>query len=98
MNPNSQAWPRLAAAARHTPDDLDAGAPYGFATRIAALGLAVPAAVLPRATLEKFALRGLFAACALSVAAVAFGYSAFRTEQETEAVTGDTVTEVLAQS
>ena len=98
MNPHHQQWLRLAAAARQAPDDRDAQAPYGFATRVAALGLAAPAAILPRAVLEKFALRGLFAACALSVVAAAFGYSAFQTEQETEAIVGDTVTEVLAQS
>lgn len=98
MNPNHQAWLRLTAAARNAPDDRDASAPFGFATRVAALGLAAPASLVPRVVLEKFALRGLFAACALSVVVAAFGYSAFWNEQETEAVTGDTVTEVLAQS
>jgi hypothetical protein len=98
MNPHHQPWLRLTSAARQASDLRDDSAPYGFALRVAALGLAAPAAVLPRALLEKFALRGLFAAGALSVAAAAFGYSAFQTEQETEAVTGDTVTEVLAQS
>lgn len=98
MNPHHQQWLRLATAARQAPDDRDETAPFGFATRVAALGLMAPAAVLPRAVFEKFALRGLFAACALSAAAAAFGYTAFTSEQETEAVTGDTVTEVLAQS
>ena len=98
MNPNHDAWLRLTAAARRATDERDVEAPYGFATRLVALGFAAPAAPLPRAMLEKFALRGLFAACALSVAAAAFGYSAFSAEQETEVATGDTVTEVLAQS
>ncbi|MBX3735977.1 MAG: hypothetical protein KF715_04745 [Candidatus Didemnitutus sp.] len=98
MNPHNQQWLRLIAAARSAPNDRDESAPFGFATRVAALGLMAPAAVLPRAVFEKFALRGLFAACALSAAAAAFGYSAFTSEQETEAVAGDTVTEVLAQS
>lgn len=98
MNPNHEAWLRLTAAARRAPDERDASAPYGFATRVAALGFGAPAAPIPRALLEKFALRGLFAACTLSVAAAAFGYSAFSSEQETEVATGDTVTEVLAQS
>lgn len=98
MNPHNQQWLRLVAAARQAPYDRDETAPFGFATRVAALGVMAPAAVLPRALLEKFALRGLFAACALSAAAAAFGYSAFTSEQETEAVAGDTVTEVLAQS
>lgn len=98
MNPHNQQWLRLVAAARSAPDSRDDTVPYGFATRVAALSLGAPAAMLPRAVLEKFALRGLFAACALSIAAAAFGYSAFRSEQETEVATGDTVLEVLAQS
>jgi hypothetical protein len=98
MNPHYQQWLRLTTAARSAPDGRDDAAPYGFATRVAALGLAAPAAVLPRALLEKFALRGLFAACAFSVAAAAFGYSALQSDRETEATSGDTVTEVLAQS
>lgn len=98
MNPHHQQWLRLATAARSARDDRDDAAPYGFATRVAALGLAAPAAPLPRALLEKLALRGLFAACALSVAAVVFGYSALMSDQEIEVVSGDTVTEVLAQS
>ncbi|MBA3850172.1 MAG: hypothetical protein C0502_09285 [Opitutus sp.] len=98
MNRPDQAWRRLAAAARRAPDEGEPAAPCGFATRVAALGLTdapLPAAV---ALLEKFALRGLLAAAACSVAAAAFGYSAFSAEQEYETVTGDLVTEILAQS
>lgn len=98
MNPHHQQWLRLTAAARQAPDEREASAPYGFATRVAALGLAAPAALPPRALLEKFALRGLFAAGALSVAAAAFGYSALQSDRESDAISGDTVTEVLAQS
>ncbi len=98
MNRPEQAWQRLAAAARRAPEEAVATAPYGFATRVAALGLAAAPLPTAGALLEKFALRGLLAAAACSVAAAAFGYSAFITEQEYETVTGDLVTEVLAQS
>lgn len=98
MNPHHQQWLRLTAAARQAPELRDDTAPYGFATRVAALGLAAPVAPLPRVLFEKLALRGLFAASALSVAAAVFGYTALSTDQETEVVSGDTVTEFLAQS
>lgn len=98
MNPRHSEWLRLAAAARHAPVERDETAPYGFATRVAALGLAAPAAPLPRVMLEKLALRGFFAACVLSVAAVVFGYSTFKAESDSEIVSGDVVTEMLAQS
>lgn len=97
MNRNDQAWQRLAAAARRAPAESDASAPYGFATRVAARAFAT--APLPaNALLEKFALRGLFVAGAFSIAAAAFGYTALSSEQDYETVTGDLVTEVLAES
>ena len=38
MNPNPRdPWARLVHAARQVPDDRDTSAPYGFATRVAAL-------------------------------------------------------------
>jgi hypothetical protein len=98
MNRTDQAWQRLAAAARRAPEEIDGAMPYGFATRVAALGLSAAPLPTAGALLEKFALRGLFAAAACSIAAAAFGYSAFTTESEYETVTGDLVTEVLAQS
>lgn len=98
MNRNDQAWPRLAAAARRAPAADEASAPFGFATRVAAQAWSGAAAGAAQSLLEKFALRGLIAAAACSVAAAAFGYSALTAEQDYEAVTGDLVTEVLAQS
>ena len=97
MNPYEQAWRRLTAAAREATDDRDTAAPYGFATRVAALAWARPR-VDSRAVLEKFAMRGLIAAGVFSLAAVAFGYSAWLNEREEEIVSGDTVSEILAQS
>lgn len=98
MNPNHEAWQRLTAAARRAPDEADTSAPYGFATRMAARGLAASPVPAVSALLEKFAWRGLIAAVACSAGAVAFGYSTLSAEQEYETVTGDLVTEVLASS
>lgn len=98
MNPHHDAWQRLAAAARRAPIPGDVEAPMGFATRVAALGLAGRPLLAPRAQLEKFAWRGLFAAGAFSAAAVAFGYSALVVDDEADAVGSDIVAEMLAES
>ncbi len=64
-------WQRLAAAARRAPAAGDEAASYGFATRVAAEGLAAPR-VGPWFGAERLALRGLLAACALCVGSVTF--------------------------
>lgn len=68
-------WTRLTAAARRAGDERDASAPYGFATRVAALALAQER----RATslFEAFALRAVAISCLLALASVAVNYSAF---------------------
>ncbi|MFI5335644.1 MAG: hypothetical protein ACHQ5A_02600 [Opitutales bacterium] len=94
MNRHSQDWHRLASAARTAGAEPEA-APYGFATRLAALGLAAPAAN-PWALLEKFALRGLLAAGLFSLAAIAFGYSAWAGDHGDDTVAAaDTISDVL---
>lgn len=96
MNPSDQAWQKLVAAARRAPEDPATSAPYGFATRVAARAFATPT-VPARALLEKFALRGLFAAGAFSVAAVAFGYTEFTSAagQDSDLSAMDPVAELL---
>jgi len=69
-----QKWRRLAAAARQAPVAGDEAAPFGFAARVAAAGLAAPEAGAWFG-LERLALRGLLAACALCVASVTFHYT-----------------------
>ncbi len=99
MNPQTpQPWDRLAAAARRAPaDSRDPAAPYGFATRVTARAFALP---LPSAQglLERLALRGLVVAGVLGLAAAGYGYTTLTAEQETDLLTTDIVTEVLAQS
>ena len=73
MNPPDQKWPRLVTAARHAGDTRDTAAPYGFATRVAALALAPERAAA--SLLERFSLRALGLAALLALAVVAANYS-----------------------
>ncbi len=98
MNDHHQAWQRLTRAARLHQDPRDDRAPFGFATRVVAQAVAARSLSRTQALLEKFALRGLFAAGALSVAAVGFGYSSLTEERAYTEQFGDTVGEVLAES
>ncbi len=68
------AWQRLAAAARQAPERQDTAAPYGFATRVAALALAQEARVV--SVLERFALRAVGVAALLALFSVALNYEA----------------------
>ena len=94
MNRFDQQWQKLTTAARQTRDDRQAAAPSGFATRVAALAAARPPGAL-WAPFERFALRGLMVAATLGVAAVAFNYSAFLSDQPDEYAATDTVVELL---
>jgi hypothetical protein len=93
MNKFDQQWQKLTTLARQAPTP-DASAPYGFATRMAAAGLAAPAES-PWAGFERYALRGLLAAATLCVAAVAFNLSAVLGSHDDEAELDDTVSQVL---
>jgi len=100
MKRNHQAWQRLVAAARRAPEEGgDEAAPYGFATRVAALALSAEhpahAALAPRLWLRAAGL-----ACLLAVAAVAANYSviasAFEEDQPMAATMDDPVAEVVS--
>lgn len=98
MNPTRQPWDQLAAAARRAPADArEPSAPFGFATRVAAQAFGVPPPSM-QALLEKFALRGLFVAGVLGLAAAGYGYTALTAEPEAELLASDVVAEVLAQT
>ncbi len=68
-------WSRLTTAARTVTDDRDTAAPYGFATRIAALAMAQERRVA--SLFERFAFRALGAACLLAVLSAVVNYSVF---------------------
>lgn len=73
MTNYDEAWQRLAAAARTTPVAGETAAPYGFATRVAALALA---AGEPRhSVIARLSLRAMGVACLLAVVAVGANYS-----------------------
>jgi hypothetical protein len=75
MKNTPQAWERLTATARSAPDERDVLAPFGFATRVAALAMAErPTGSL----IERFALRAMIMACGLAIVAVAVNYSSVR--------------------
>lgn len=97
MNPTDpkHPWARLVAAARHVPDERDAHAPYGFATRVAALALAPERET--KSLWERLSLRALGIACLLALVSVAANYSAFANavSEEENATAEDPVAEMI---
>lgn len=74
VNDPRHPWMRLSSAARTVRDERDAAAPYGFATRLAALALAQERRVV--SVLDRFSLRALAVACLLAVGSVGLNYQA----------------------
>jgi hypothetical protein len=70
-------WSRLTAAAREVPDDRETSAPYGFATRIAALAFAQEQKIA--SLFDRFALRAVGVASLLAVFSVALNYDVITT-------------------
>lgn len=66
-------WSRLTKAARTVRDERAATAPYGFATRVAALAFSSENRVT--SLFDLFALRALGVACLLAVISIAMNYS-----------------------
>lgn len=80
MNRFDHQWRKLTALARSAPGEPEAAAPSGFATRVAAQAAARPVGSL-WLYLERFAFRGLVAAAACSLAAVALNLSELSLDQ-----------------
>ena len=87
MKPQDQKWPRLTAAARRAADDRDTAAPYGFATRVAALAMARERIAV--SLLERFSLRALGLAGLLALVCVAANFSTVTSLFRDEAATAD---------
>ena len=83
VNDPRHPWSRLAAAARDARDDRDVSAPYGFATRVAALALAQERRVA--SLFERFAFRAVGVASLLALFSIVMNYEAL------SAVSGPTV-------
>lgn len=96
MNSFDHQWRRLTALARSAPAGDEVPAPPGFATRVAARALAASRGGSPLALFEKFALRGLVAAGVLSLASVAYSYTALTTPLDDElSLAADPLPELL---
>jgi hypothetical protein len=103
-DPSRLPWQSLVAAARRAPaaPAADESAPYGFATRVAALALAAEP-VLPALFSRRLWVRALGAFCLIAIAAVAFNLTAITTAVADEpapvdvpaAVADDPVAEVV---
>jgi len=77
LNDPRHPWARLTAAARNVDDDRNTSAPYGFATRIAALAFAQEQKMA--SLFERFALRALGVSSLLAVCSVALNYEVITT-------------------
>jgi len=98
MNPHdpNQPWARLTAAARRTPLAGDPAAPYGFATRVAALAFSAERPL--RSLFERFSLRAVGVASLLAVVSVLANYSAITAalaDEELSPTTEDPVVVLL---
>lgn len=83
MNPTDpqHPWSRLVAAARRAPDERDPAAPYGFATRMAALAFTQERRMA--SLVERFALRAVGVASLLAILSLVVNYSALTSPSST---------------
>ena len=95
MNPTNpkHPWSRLTAAARTVRDERHVAAPYGFATRVAALALESERAVT--SLLDRFAFRAVGVACLLALVSLAVNFGALAGTEETENLSNDDTVAVV---
>lgn len=72
LNDPRHPWARLTSASRTVRDERDVTAPYGFATRVAALAFAQEERMA--SLFDRFALRALGVSCLLALGSVALNY------------------------
>src|SRR5688572_1597428 len=75
MKPEDKAWQKLVSAAREVRDERDVSAPYGFATRVAAMAMADAQPAGSGVLLERFSWGALAVAALLGVGGVATNYA-----------------------
>lgn len=100
MKNSHSVWQRLVVAARQAaPHAVDEAAPYGFSTRVAALGLAAVERPSLRSSLNHFSLRALGFSLMLMIVSIVANYSSVTNvaEHEQESVV-DPVEEVITLS
>ena len=99
MKPEDQAWQKLVAAARNVRDERDTAAPYGFATRVAALAMATGRPPTGAALIDRLAWRALGVAALLAVISVASNYSSLMASPDEDLLLDDfTATALLEVS
>lgn len=94
MNPYDSSWQKLVAAARRAPDEGEVAAPFGFATRVAALAMA-PERLRLSALLDRFSWRALAVASAIAIVSFAANYHAVVTAATTANTSSQTEEDVL---
>lgn len=87
MNDPRHPWVRLTTAARQLKDDRDTSAPYGFATRLAALALSQERRVV--SLFERVALRAVGVAALLAMFSVVLNYQELSTSSTTVVAQSD---------
>lgn len=95
MKPEDQTWQKLVAAARNMRDERDTAAPYGFATRVAALAMAAEREPTGVALIDRFAWRALSVAALLAVISVASNYSSLIRSPDEEFLSDDSTVAAL---
>ena len=97
MNNFEDRWRQLTVAARQAPVTDEIAAPYGFATRVAALAMREEPPAM-RAVFGRFSVRALYLACLLTLASAAANYLAFTGTEDDEQALIDPVSEVFSNS
>ncbi len=95
MKPEDQAWQKLVAAARNVRDERDTVAPYGFATRVAALAMAAETEPTGVALIDRLAWRALGVAALLAVISVASNYSSLIRSPDEDFLSDDSTVAAL---
>lgn len=95
--PQDTRWQRLVESARQVPDNRDTAAPFGFATRVAALAFSKPKASLA-ATLDRFSWKALILSCILMTLGIASSYSTLISVNDDESTPQDPVSEIIEVS
>lgn len=88
MKPHDRAWQNLVAVARQAQDDRDTAAPYGFATRVAALAMTAPSRPLV-SLYERFSWRALGLAGLLAVSSVVTNFAVSGSVAEEDVLSDD---------
>lgn len=95
MNHYDKAWQNLVSAARRVQDVRDTAAPYGFATRVAALAVNGRQSTGIGSLFERFSWRALLAAALLAIGGVATNYASAPAASNDELPLDETVVTVV---